>query len=52
LHLDIPFAEALEQMTTYEKFMKGLATKKRSFINEKNIELEDGCSVALKKTCP
>ena len=29
LHINIPFAEALEQMPTYAKFMKELLTHKR-----------------------
>jgi len=34
-------------MPTYAKFIKELPTKNRSFIDEKTIELEAGCSAIL-----
>ena len=52
LHLDIPFSEASEQMPTYEEFMKELETKKRRFIDEKNIELEAGYNTIIQKNLP
>ncbi|KAK7353640.1 hypothetical protein VNO80_19091 [Phaseolus coccineus] len=44
--------EALYQMPTYAKFMKELLIKKRSFIDEKKIKLEAGCSVIIQKNLP
>jgi len=38
--------EAMEQMSTYEKFMKELLTKKRRF-SEGTAELEVGCSAII-----
>ncbi|CAN0847672.1 hypothetical protein LINGRAHAP2_LOCUS5099, partial [Linum grandiflorum] len=37
LHINIPFAEALEQMPTYAKFLKDLLTKKRNWNNTNKI---------------
>jgi len=37
-------------MSTYEKFMKKLLTKKRRFIEEETIELEVGCSAIIHKS--
>ena len=52
LQINIPFLEALEQMQTYEKFMKEILTKKRRFIEEETIELEVGCSAIIQKMLP
>ncbi|MED6153807.1 hypothetical protein PIB30_105633, partial [Stylosanthes scabra] len=37
--INIPFAEALEQMPLYAKFMKDLISKKRSWREEETIQL-------------
>jgi len=47
LQITIPFVEALEQMSTYEKFMKEFLTKNRRFIEEKSIELKANCSAII-----
>jgi len=52
LQTNIPFLEALEQMSTYAKFMKEILTKKRIFIEEETIVLEVGCSVIIQKRLP
>jgi len=43
-------ARALEQMSTFEKFMKELLTKKRNFIEKETIELAVSCSAIIKKS--
>ncbi|XP_020216684.1 uncharacterized protein LOC109800304 [Cajanus cajan] len=52
LQINIPFSKALEQMPTYEKFMKDLLTKKRKFIEQEIIKLEAGCSAIIQKNLP
>jgi len=52
LQINIPFVKGLEQIPTFAKFMKELLTKKRSFIDEKTIKLEVGCSVIIQKSLP
>jgi len=51
LQINIPFVEAMEQMSTYAKFMKELLTKKRRF-SEETVELEAGCSAIIQKSLP
>ncbi|XP_058775641.1 uncharacterized protein LOC131649921 [Vicia villosa] len=46
LELNIPFLEALEQMTTYAKFMKDIISKKRT-IDRDPIILTETCSAIL-----
>ncbi|XP_058746091.1 uncharacterized protein LOC131618960 [Vicia villosa] len=46
LEINIPFAEALEQMPIYVKFMKDIISKKRS-INTEPILLTETCSAIL-----
>ncbi|XP_058725897.1 uncharacterized protein LOC131597204 [Vicia villosa] len=46
LELNIPFLEALEQMPTYEKFMKDIISKKRT-IDSDPIILNETCSAIL-----
>jgi len=52
LQINIPFTEALEQMSIYAKFMKELLTKKRKFPKQETIELEAGCSSIIQKALP
>ena len=47
LQINIPFSKALEQMSTYAKFIKELLTKKRRIMNDETIELEAGCSTII-----
>ncbi|XP_047160042.1 uncharacterized protein LOC124830397 [Vigna umbellata] len=42
LHINIPFAEALEQMLSYAKFMKDLLSKKRKLQEDETIMLTVG----------
>ncbi|CAL1396332.1 unnamed protein product [Linum trigynum] len=47
LHINIPLAEALEQMPTYAKFLKELLTKKRKWTNFKKVTLTPECSAVI-----
>src|SRR3954466_14622965 len=44
LHINIPFAEALEQMPKYAKFMKNIITKKKKYTDEETVILDAQCS--------
>ncbi|XP_020207892.1 uncharacterized protein LOC109792853 [Cajanus cajan] len=52
LQINIPFAEALEQMPSYARFMKELLTKKRKLSEDGIVELEAGCSAIIQKSLP
>ncbi|XP_020236625.1 uncharacterized protein LOC109816146 [Cajanus cajan] len=52
LQINIPFAEALEQMPSYARFMKELLTKKRKLSEDETVELEAGCSAIIQKSLP
>ncbi|GKE62012.1 hypothetical protein Tco_1512379, partial [Tanacetum coccineum] len=43
LHINLPFIEALAQMTKYAKFLKGLLTNK--------ARLEEACTITMNKRC-
>ena len=47
LHINIPFAEALEQMPIYAKFMKDILSKKRKLENFKMVALTEESSAIL-----
>ncbi|XP_073225622.1 uncharacterized protein [Cicer arietinum] len=51
LHINIPFAEALEQMPTYAKFMKDIMSKKRK-IGGEIVMLTEECSAILQRKLP
>lgn len=52
LQINIPFAEALEQMPTDAKFMKELLTKKRKFREDETVALTEECSAILQRKLP
>ncbi|KAI5343032.1 hypothetical protein L3X38_010908 [Prunus dulcis] len=52
LHINIPFAEALEQMPSYAKFMKDILSKKRKFGEHEKIQLTEECSAILQRKLP
>jgi len=52
LQINIPFTEALEQMSTYARFMKELLTKKGKIPDQETIELEARCSAIIQKSLP
>ncbi|KAM6549146.1 hypothetical protein CsatB_020822 [Cannabis sativa] len=52
LHINIPFAEALEQMPRYVKFMKEILSKKRKMEDYETVALTEECSAILQKKLP
>ncbi|KAI4315930.1 hypothetical protein L6164_023958 [Bauhinia variegata] len=50
LHINIPFAEALEQMPSYVKFMKDILSRKLQ--DYETIALTEECSAILQKKLP
>ena len=47
LHITIPFADALEQMLSYVKFMKDIFSKKRGLSDFETVNLTEECSAIL-----
>ncbi|KAL8148698.1 hypothetical protein AgCh_005890 [Apium graveolens] len=52
LHINIPFAEALEQMPSYAKFMKGILSRKVKLDDLETVVLTEECSVVLQQKLP
>ena len=52
LQINIPFADALEQMPTYVKFMKDILLKKRRLEEYETIALTKECSAIIQKKLP
>ena len=52
LEINIPLAEALEQMPLYAKFLKELITKKRSWQEKETVILNQECSAIIQKGLP
>ncbi|XP_057734246.1 uncharacterized protein LOC130949587 [Arachis stenosperma] len=52
LEINIPLAEALEQMPLYAKFLKELINKKRSWHEKETILLNEECSALIQKGLP
>ncbi|XP_062075881.1 uncharacterized protein LOC133780010 [Humulus lupulus] len=52
LHINIPFAEALEQMPSYVKFMKDILSKKRKIKEYEMVALTEECSAILQRKLP
>ncbi|XP_057734328.1 uncharacterized protein LOC130949695 [Arachis stenosperma] len=52
LQINIPFAEAIEQMPLYTKFLKELMTKKRSWKNNETVVLTEECSTIIQHKLP
>ena len=52
LRINIPFAEALEQMPLYTKFMKGLLSKKRKLNYDETVALTEECSAIIQRKLP
>ncbi|XP_016168603.1 uncharacterized protein LOC107611161 [Arachis ipaensis] len=48
----MPFAEALEQMPLYAKFLKDLMTRKRNWGEKKTIVLTEECNGIIQKKLP
>ena len=52
LHINIPFAAALEQMPSYIKFMKDILSEKRRLSEFETVNLTEECSAILKRKLP
>ena len=52
LHINIPFADALEQMPCYVKFMNDILSKKRRLSDFKTVNLTEECSAILQRKLP
>ena len=52
LHINIPFADALEQMPSYVKFMKDILSKKRRLSDFETVNLTEECSAILQRKFP
>ena len=52
LHINIPFADALEQMPSYVKFMKDILSKKRRLSDFEIVNLTEECSAILQRELP
>lgn len=52
LQINIPFADALEQMPSYVKFMKEILSRKRKLEDFKTVALTKECSAILQKKLP
>ena len=49
LHFNIPFAEDLEQMLSYAKFMKGILSQKLKLEELETVALTEECSAMLQE---
>ena len=52
LHINIPFADALQQMPSYAKFLKEILSNKRKLEDEETVMLTEECSAILQKKLP
>src|SRR4051812_28271003 len=52
LHINIPLADALEQMPKYAKYLKDLLTKKRKWEEHETIMLTEESRAILRKKLP
>ncbi|KAK7314094.1 hypothetical protein VNO77_39304 [Canavalia gladiata] len=52
LQINIPLAEALEEMPSYAKFMKELLSKKRRLKEDETVALTEECSAIIQRKLP
>ena len=52
LHINIPFAEALEQMPSYVKFMKDILSRKQRLGDYETVALTEECSAIIQRKLP
>ncbi|KAK6115837.1 hypothetical protein DH2020_008106 [Rehmannia glutinosa] len=52
LHMNIPFADALEQMPNYAKFLKDVMSKKRKMTSFETVNLTEECSAIIQRKLP
>ena len=49
LHINILFADALEKMSSYVKFMKDILLKKKRLSDFETVNLTEECSAIFKR---
>ena len=52
LHINIPFTEALEQMSSYVKFMKYILSRKRRLGDYETVALSEEYSIIIQRKLP
>ena len=52
LHINIPFADTLEHIPSYVKFMKEILSKKIRLSNFETVKLTEECSAILQRKLP
>nr|XP_027068449.1 uncharacterized protein LOC113693886 [Coffea arabica] len=52
LHVNIPFVDAILQISSYAKFLKEIMTKKRKLVDSETITLTEECSVIIQNKLP
>ena len=52
IRINIPFADALEQMPNYAKFMKDIMSRKRRLEDYETVKLTEECSAILQRKLP
>ncbi|XP_075478895.1 uncharacterized protein LOC142519751 [Primulina tabacum] len=52
IHINIPFADALEQMPNYAKFIKDVISKKRKLQEFETVKLTEECNAILQRKLP
>ena len=52
LHINISFADALEQMPSFVKFMKDILSQKRRLSDFETVNLTEECSAILQRKLP
>ena len=52
LHINIPFADAIEKMPSYVKFMKDILSQKRRLADFEIVKLTEECSAILQRKLP
>ena len=52
IEINIPFAEAINQMPDYEKFMKEILNKKKKIAGEGIVNLTATCSAVIQRSLP
>ena len=52
LHINISFADALEQMPSYVKFMKDILSQKRRLADFETVNLTEECNAILQRKLP
>ena len=50
IHINIPFADALEQMPNYAKFMKEVMAKKKKLEDYETVKLTEKCNSILQRS--